>query len=57
MQSIKDEDISFYHEKEIYRNFKNRFYPLYIDGTSHNTFDKIFDDVYKHIHTQKFFKL
>jgi fermentation-respiration switch protein FrsA (DUF1100 family) len=54
IHSIKDEVIPFYHAKEMYRNVKNKFNPLYIDGTSHNTVDKISDDAYKHM--QKFFK-
>ena len=33
---------------------KNKYDPLYIDGTSHNTVDKISDDAYKHM--QKFLK-
>lgn len=31
---------------------KNKFDPLFIDGTSHNSIDKVSDDVYKHM--QKF---
>ena len=54
IHSIKDEVIPFYHAKELYKNVKNKFNPLYIDGTSHNTIDKISDDAYKHM--QKFFK-
>ena len=38
----------------MYKNVKNKFPPLFLDGTSHNSIDKISDDVYKHM--QKFFK-
>ena len=54
MHSIKDEIVPFYHAREMYKNCKNKFPPLYIDGTNHNTIDKNSDDVYKHM--QKFFK-
>ena len=54
VHSIKDEIVPFYHAREMYKNCKNKFPPLFIDGTSHNTIDKISDDVYKHM--QKFFK-
>ena len=54
IHSIKDEVIPFYHAKEMYSNVKNKYDPLYIDGTSHNTVDKISDDAYKHM--QKFLK-
>ena len=54
IHSIKDEVIPFYHAKEMYKHVKNKFNPLYIDGTSHNTVDKISDDAYKHM--QNFFK-
>ncbi len=30
-----------------------KFDPLFLDGTSHNSIDKVSDDVYKH--TEKFF--
>ena len=35
IHSIKDEVIPFYYAKEMYSKVKNKFYPLYIDGTSH----------------------
>ena len=54
VHSIKDEIVPFYHAREMYKNCKNKFTPLYIDGTNHNTIDKVSDDVYKHM--QKFFK-
>jgi len=54
IHSIKDEIIPFYHAKEMYEKVKKKFDPLYIDGTSHNTIDKISDDAYKHM--QKFLK-
>jgi fermentation-respiration switch protein FrsA (DUF1100 family) len=54
IHAIKDEVIPFYHAKEMYKKVKNKFDPLFIDGTSHNTVDKISDDAYKHM--QKFFK-
>ena len=54
VHSIKDEIVPFYHAKEMYKNAKNKFQPLFLDGTSHNSIDKISDDVYKHM--QKFFK-
>ena len=50
IHSIKDEVIPFYHAKELYKNVKNKFEPLYIDNTSHYNIDKISDDAYKHIH-------
>ena len=53
IHSIKDEIVPFYHAKELYKNVRNKFNPLYIDNTSHNTIDKISDDAYKHL--QKFF--
>ena len=49
IHSIKDEIIPFYHAKELYKNVKNKFNPLYIDNTSHNTVDQISDDAYKHL--------
>lgn len=52
--SIKDEIVPFYHAREMYKNCKNPFPPLFIDGTNHNNIDKISDDVYKHM--QKFFR-
>lgn len=52
--SIKDEIVPFYHGKELYKASKNKFDPLFIDGTSHNNIDKLSDDVFKHM--QKFFK-
>ena len=52
--SIKDEIIPFYHGKELYKASKNKFQPLFIDGTSHNNIDRLSDDVYQHM--QKFFK-
>ena len=52
IHSIKDEIIPFYHAKELYKNVRNKFAPLYIDNTTHNTIDKISDDAYKHL--QKF---
>ena len=54
VHSIKDEVVPFFHAKEMYRCSKNKFPPLYIDGTSHNTIDRYSDDVY--LHMQKFFK-
>jgi len=54
VHSIKDEIVPFYHAREMYKNCKNKFPPLFIDGTSHNSIDKVSDDVYKHM--QKFFK-
>jgi len=54
IHSIKDEIVPFYHAKELYKNVKNKFDPLYIDNTSHSTVDKISDDAYKHL--QKFFQ-
>ena len=53
LHSIKDEIVPFYHAKEMYKSAKKTFAPLYLDGTSHNSIDKISDDVYKHM--QKFF--
>ena len=53
IHSIKDEIIPFYHAKELYKNVRNKFDPLYIDNTSHNNIDKNSDDAYKHL--QKFF--
>ncbi len=49
IHSIKDEVIPFYHAKELYKNVKNKTDPLYIDGTSHNTVDKITYDAFNHI--------
>jgi pimeloyl-ACP methyl ester carboxylesterase len=54
VHSIKDEIVPFYHARQMYKNCKNKFDPLFIDGTSHNSIDKVSDDVYKHM--QKFFK-
>ena len=54
VHSVKDEIIPFYHAREMYKKSVNKFPPLYIDGTSHNSIDKISDDVYRHM--QKFFK-
>ena len=54
VHSIKDEIVPFYHAREMYKNCKNKFPPLFVDGTSHNSIDKVSDDVYKHM--QKFFK-
>ena len=54
VHSIKDEIVPFYHAREMYKNCKNKFPPLFIDGTTHNSIDKVSDDVYKHM--QKFFK-
>ena len=54
MHSIKDEIIPFYHAKELYKNTPNKFDPLFIDGTNHNTIDKLSDDCFKHM--EKFFK-
>lgn len=54
VHSIKDEIVPFYHAKEMYRNTKKKFDPLFLDGTTHNSIDKISDDVYKHM--QKFFQ-
>jgi len=54
VHSIRDEIIPFYHAREMYKNSVNKFPPLFIDGTSHNSIDKICDDVYTHM--QKFFK-
>ena len=53
IMTIKDEIIPFYHAKELYKNVRNKFDPLYIDNTSHNNIDKNSDDAYKHL--QKFF--
>ena len=53
IHSIKDEIVPFYHAKELYKNVKNKFNPLYIDNTSHNNIDKVSDDAYNHL--QKFF--
>lgn len=52
--SIKDEIVPFYHGKEMYKAARNKFDPLFIDGTSHNNIDKLSDDVFKHM--IKFFK-
>ena len=54
VHSVKDEIIPFYHAREMYKNSVNKFPPLFIDGTSHNSIDRITDAVY--IHMQKFFK-
>ena len=54
VHSIRDEIIPFYHAREMYRNSVNKFPPLFIDGTSHNNIDKIYDGVYTHM--QKFLK-
>ena len=54
IHSIKDEIIPFYHGKELYKAAKNKFDPLYIDGTGHNNIDRISDDVFRHM--SKFFK-
>jgi len=54
VHSIKDEIIPFYHGKELYKAAKNKFDPLYIDGTGHNNIDRLSDDVFKHM--SKFFK-
>lgn len=54
IHSIKDEVIPFYHAKELYKNAKQTYAPLYIDGTSHNTVDKITYDAFNHI--EKFLK-
>lgn len=54
IHSIKDEIVPFYHAREMYKNCKNKFPPLYIDGTTHNNIDKICDEAYKHM--QKFLK-
>ena len=54
VHSIKDEIVPFYHAREMYKNSKNKFPPLFIDGTSHNSIDKVSDDVYRHM--QKFFQ-
>ena len=55
MHSIKDEIVPFYHAGEMYKNCKKKFPPLFIDGTSHNSIDKISDDTYKNI--KKFFNI
>jgi fermentation-respiration switch protein FrsA (DUF1100 family) len=52
--SIKDEIVPFYHGKEMYKAAKNKFDPLFIDGTNHNNIDKVSDDVFRHM--EKFFK-
>ena len=54
VHSVKDEIVPFYHAKEMYAKSVNKFPPLFIDGTTHNSIDKTSDDVYKHM--QKFFK-
>ena len=54
VHSIKDDIVPFYHAREMYKNCKKKFPPLYIDGTNHNTIDKYSDHVYQHM--QKFFK-
>ena len=54
IHSIKDEIVPFYHARQMYKYSKNKFPPLFIDGTNHNNIDKISDDAYKHM--QKFFK-
>ena len=54
IHSIKDEIVPFYHARQMYKYCKNKFPPLFIDGTNHNNIDKISDDAYKHM--QKFFK-
>ena len=54
VHSVKDEIVPFYHAREMFDKSVNKFPPLYIDGTTHNSIDKICDDVYRHM--QKFFK-
>jgi esterase/lipase len=54
VHSVKDEIVPFYHARVMYEKSRNKFPPLFIDGTNHNTIDKYSDDVFKHM--QKFFK-
>ena len=54
IHSIKDEIVPFYHARQMLKYSKNKFPPLYIDGTNHNDIDKNSDDAYKHM--QKFFQ-
>ena len=53
LHSIKDEIVPFEHAKDLYKNAKNPYIPLYIDGTNHNNIDRI-AEVYNHIN--KFLK-
>jgi len=48
LHSIKDEIVPFEHGKELYEAAKNKFTPLFIDGTNHNNIDRI-AEVYNHI--------
>ncbi len=49
LHSIKDDIVPFYHGKELYKASKNKFDPLFLDGTSHNNIDKVSDEVFKQI--------
>lgn len=51
--SVKDEIVPFYHGKELYQASKNKFDPLFIDGTTHNTNDGEIGIFYEHLN--KFF--
>jgi pimeloyl-ACP methyl ester carboxylesterase len=53
IHSVKDEVVPFYHAKKMYMFAKNKFDPLFIDGTSHNNIDILSEDVYNHMN--KFF--
>lgn len=54
VHSIKDEIVPFYHGKEMYKAARNKFEPLFIDGTTHNNIDKVDNTVFEHM--EKFFK-
>ena len=54
IHSVKDEVVPFYHAKKMYMLSRNKFDPLFIDGTSHNNIDVLSNDVY--VHMNKFFK-
>jgi pimeloyl-ACP methyl ester carboxylesterase len=54
IHSVKDEVVPFYHAKKMYMLAKNKFEPLFIDGTSHNNIDVLSNHVY--VHMNKFFR-
>ena len=51
--SIKNETVTFYHAKDMNKNVKNKFPPLFFDWTSHYSIDEISDNVFKNM--QKIF--
>jgi fermentation-respiration switch protein FrsA (DUF1100 family) len=49
MHAVKDDIVPFSHGKELYRSCKNAFEPLFVDGLSHNNFDKSWEEIFSHI--------